>query len=581
MQIHKTQLHKFIICIALICLFTLPQLNSIHFDPSPTFWAQMTFAWICLALFVFVVITTATITIPLLIVPLSLFAIYIALQPLVVSVGFASFNYITALEMFIMLLLAISINTIINCYGIKQFMRYLSYAIIVGAILQSAIGLIQYNNWFKYFAGMIFYDSAHATTNIFGHFGQRNHYCHFITWAVFALIYLYQQKIIRSYVFLPLLMWFMFSITIAASRSVFIYMAIANIITLVYLVSKKERQIASLFVLTIIATLMLVLFEYGYPLIQHLIHTTQVSSGFSRLSGSEGGDIGRRMVEWQKAFITFQQSPLFGSGWFGYAHHSVFLYRLFSHTPLNSGLFIHCHNLILQLLAETGIIGTMIIVIGLVTALVRVIKTAKSETIVLCLMASTTLTHSMLEYPLWYLYFLGPFVIFLATDKPLTQLNHRLVLAVSAIPILILSYIMITSSITFNKLVDYTDTPDNLDKFKAQATELQQIMVQKPLTDYFALFVLDNYINPDSAFTMQTFTVEDALNYEKRFTLFQPYPTNLIKLAKLEFSVGNVDYAKQLVVTAITAYPTYKYSLMQSLHSKKYKVLYNVINRKY
>jgi O-antigen ligase len=577
MTITTTNIKKFAVFLGILCLFTLPQLNNIHFDPSPTMWAQLTFAWVCIGLFIFIVVSYNSVSIPFITIPLGIFAIYMLIQPLIVPISFVGLNYITALEMLITILLAISANTIITHHGIKQFMRYLCYSLIIGALLQSAIGLIQYNNWFKYFGGMIFYDAAHANSNIFGHFGQRNHYCHFITWAVFGLIYLYQQKIIRSYIFIPLLFWFMFSITIAASRSVFIYLGLANLITLFYLIAKKDKPSTRLFILTIVATLALVLFEYGYPLLQHLLTKQNITSGFNRITGSEGSEVGRRLVEWQKAIITFKAHPVFGAGLFAYAHNSVFLYQLFSHTPLNSGLFINCHNLILQLLAETGIVGGLIIVIGLIIALVRLIQQATSEKIILLLMATTTLTHSMLEYPLWYLYFLGPLILFLAVDKPIIYLSRKLVIMLASLPILVLCYIMLSSSITFNRLVDYADTPDNLDKFKTQATQLQDVIATKPLLAYFGIFVLDNYINPDNPFTNQTFTPKAALNYERRFTLFQPYPANLIKLAKLEFNAGNQDYAKQLVKIAVTAYPTYKYSLMQTLHSKKYKVLYNII----
>ncbi|MFO0319981.1 MAG: O-antigen ligase family protein, partial [Neisseriaceae bacterium] len=357
MSLKLSKIANILILTNIIILFTIPQLNNIHYDPSPTFWAQIIFVWVSNILFLTITLTQKKINIPFITIPLLCFAIYICSQQFFVKLPFVGLNYITALEMLVCIMLSISANTIVNNYSLRILIIYLSIALLISSLLQSAIGFIQYNNLFKYFGGFIFYDPLHPTTNIFGHFGQRNHYCHFLTWATFALIYLYHIKFINKYIFLPTLCWFMFSMTIAASRSVFIYFMLGNIITFIYFLIKKDKASLSLFLTTIFALILLVSFEYFYPLMQSKIHITQVASGFNRLASGEGNEMGRRFVEWQKAFITFKQNFVFGTGLFGYAKNSVFLYKLFPHTPLNSGLFTNCHNIVLQLLAETGIIG--------------------------------------------------------------------------------------------------------------------------------------------------------------------------------------------------------------------------------
>ncbi|MBY0379179.1 MAG: Wzy polymerase domain-containing protein, partial [Burkholderiales bacterium] len=291
-------------------------------------------------------------------------------------------------------------------------------------------------------------------------------------------------------------------------------------------------------------------------------------------------EMGRRMVEWRKAYITFKEHILFGTGFYGYAKNSVFLYKLFPNTPLNSGLFINCHNLILQLLAETGIIGASIAVIGIAYAIKRMAIDASPEIIILRCMLSTTIAHSMLEYPLWYFYFLGPFIMFLSVDKPIMIFNKKTAVGISFIPIILLVFVIIKNSLIFNTLVDYIDTPDNINKFQSQATALKSIADKNILASYLTIFTLDNYINIDSPYTSKSFTKEEQLKYESIFTNFQPYPQNLIKLAKLEWNAGNKDKAKELTFIAITAFPVYKTSLAHSLHARKYKQLYNIANDK-
>ena len=248
-------------------------------------------------------------------------------------------------------------------------MEIVFLALITGAILQSIISILQYTGYYKFLGSLIFYDGHRPTTNIFGHFGQRNHYCHYLTWAVFGLIYLHLKDKINTTTFYTLIAWFMFSITIAASRTVFIYFIAATIICFIYYLFNRSTLSRTLLFLTIISSIILIIFEYGYPMLQLATHHKHTSlSGLERLAQTginSSGLMGRRMVEWQKAWITFKNYPIFGHGLNSFAHQSVYLLPLFKNTPLNDGLFTNCHNLILQLLAETGLIGTLIIIGGI------------------------------------------------------------------------------------------------------------------------------------------------------------------------------------------------------------------------
>lgn len=581
MQLIISRITHIFIFINLIALFTIPQLNNVHFDPSPSLWAQVSFAWISIILFIVICVTQKKISIPFITVPLALFGIYLCVQQFFVSLPFVGLSYTTALEMLICIFLSISVSTLATNLHLKTFTTYLCWAILIGALIQSGIGFIQYHNLFKYFGGVIFYDPNHPNTDIFGHFGQRNHYCHFLTWGTFALIYLFHSKIINKYLTFALLCWLMFSITLSASRSAFIYFGVACIISFLYFILKREQDSRNLFFAMVCATVLLFAFEYFYPLIQQLgNHKAQVVSGLARISSDTGSEAGRRLVEWKKAFLTFKQNSIFGVGLFGYAKAGIFLNSLFMSVPLNSGLFTNCHNLILQLLAETGLIGLIIAIGGIIWMVIRIIKHSSIESIILLCMAGTTLSHSMLEYPLWYLYFLGPFIMFLSIDKPLKVISRNLVIGVSILPVGILSYLIVVNSIVYNRLVDYVDTPEDLATFQSQAKYLENVVNNNQLMAYLGAFTLDNYIIVDSPYTIKTFTLDNQLKYVSKLTYFQPYPDDLIKLAKLEWSIGHKKEAEYLVSTATNAYPVYKNGFLTSLHVRKYKALYNIVNGK-
>lgn len=574
----NTTFNKSFIFIGLIALLVLPELNNVHYDPQPQFWAEMTVAWAIIGLFSFTLWRNTKIYIPSIALPLCAFALYLILQTFFMTdLDFPGLNYVSSLEMLLCIFLAISINTIRNTYGLRYIVTTICYTLLIGAILQTLIGLIQYTGTTRYFGDMIFYDSSHPTTNIFGHFGQRNHYAHYLSWGTFGLIYLYQQRRLSAKLFYPLMIWLSFSLTISASRSVFIYFALAVIFSALFHIIKRNQDSKRLLCLIAFATIALFAVEYFYPLI-HKIFTVHnnFSSGLGRLDSESG--TGRRGVEWDKAWLVFKQYPIFGYGWNGYAKQSVLMHPLFPNAALNSGLFTNCHNLILQLLSETGLIGTGIIILGIAYSIYRLLgKSISVESVILLCMIGTTLSHSMNEYPLWYMYFLGGLIAFLSMDKPLAVVNINKIRALTILPIAGCAYLMISGSIIFDTLVDYYDIPDDQPTFNQQAKYLQNIVDHNPMWAYFGIYTLDNYINVDSDSTNKLYPLTTQLYYTHKLNTFHPYPDTMVKEAMLDWDLNKRDAAISMVKLDLIAFPVYKPSFKDTLKDPKYKELYQLV----
>jgi O-antigen ligase len=598
--IANAKLTRYLILANILVLMVVAQLNNIHYDPLRTFWGEMIFAWASISLFLLVSITHRQITIPHVVIPLALFGLYICLQPLIVPIEFIGISFTTALEMLLCILLAIACNTIIQQHGLKTFMRYICIALILGAILQSIIGLIQYNGWFKYFNSilddLIFYDPTHSNSNIFGHFGQRNSYCHYLSWAVFALIYMrliYNNRIMRI-IFIPGLIWFIFSMTIAGSRSVFMYFIAAALISLIYLIKnnsqncdiKNKNTARQLFYILLVTLVALIVFQYFYPLLQQLgqlgAHKQNISSGLQRIveENGAGGIAGRRLFEWKKAFIVFENNPIFGYGLSKLPQQSVYLSPLFPNQPTNAGLFIYCHNLILQLMAETGLIGTLIVVVGSFYIIKKIWQQNSLPAIIILCMLATTIAHSMVEYPLWYLYFLGPFIMFLSIPNTGIKINNKYILGISAIPIIYLAYSMISSSIISERLTNYFDAPDNQKEFIQQAKYLENLANTDIIWESTALHTLDEYINVNDANTNRAFSTQMQLEYELRFTNTYPYPSCLLKVAMLYWNLDDKANAIKSMQLTMRAYPEYRSWFLSELHNKKYIGLYEAVYKK-
>jgi O-antigen ligase len=583
-KIYAKNIVDYLIIANLIALLIIPQLNNIHYDPTPLFLAEFTAAVLIISLFMLVCITTQRINIPIIILPLIMFALLIFVQPYFILIKFVGLNYIVCWEMFLLGILAISISNIVNQFGVRYLLQIICSGLLIGVILQSLVGLMQYSGLYVHFTKWILYDAHHPTTNIFGQFGQRNHYGEYLTWGVFALIYLYYRQFICRKFFYILWVWLLFSLTIAATRSVLIYFAGAIIITFIFYYTHEDklanRKLLYLVVLTGIGLLAV---EFIYPLFAKIfIHHLQVSSGLNRVASDiDNGMLfnSRRFIEWYKALLVFSHHPIFGIGWNNYAAQSVALQHLFTKVPPNSGLFTNSHNLILQLLAETGIIGCGVIVIGIIYVIMNIAKNNNIEGVIILCMIFTTLAHSMVEYPLWYLYFLAIFIIFLSmnTSMPNIKISRTYVLFVTIIPIMLILYLLISGVSIYRNLVNMSDRPDDASIFNQQIEYMKDLIANNQYWSYYSLDTLDDYITIDNNMTNKYFSLNQQIAYERQLTDFHPYPMNLIKMAKLEWNLKNYNQAKALVRLALIAFPSYQAQYLNTFTNKKYIHLHNII----
>lgn len=124
------------------------------------------------------------------------------------------------------------------------------------------------------------------------------------------------------------------------------------------------------------------------------------------------GDISSsRFAIWRNALSMIVQQPWTGVGWGGFNFGWTF--SPFADRPV--AFFDHTHNIVLQLLAEIGVPATAAVMLLLVLTLRRASSAWRPADDAHCSRYAASLTmlavvalHSLLEYPLWYAYFLLP-----------------------------------------------------------------------------------------------------------------------------------------------------------------------------
>ncbi len=116
--------------------------------------------------------------------------------------------------------------------------------------------------------------------------------------------------------------------------------------------------------------------------------------------------IGLRVFLWKHAWHMFLAHPWLGAGWGDYAWNQYVQTDVLGHVEMS----LNAHNIVLDLLAKVGLAGLVAVALPFLGWAFAVCKQRVTrERAFLYAVILVMAVHSMLEYPLHYLYFLLPF----------------------------------------------------------------------------------------------------------------------------------------------------------------------------
>lgn len=275
--------------------------------------------------------------------------------------------------------------------------------LLAGGVLSALIGLLQHHQLSTPFDFLV---GRKIALQVYGNLGQPNHYAAYLSFALVSTVYLYGRRLLNGAVAALPVALFLLVLALAASRSSWLYLGALT--TLAVLLHRFRRDAESRR-LAVIALWLLP----GFIIAQWVATLPFMMPGGARLVTSAerlfqvAGGIEPRLQLWREAWGLFLGAPVLGAGFGQFAWHH-FLYQAATGATAAPGVFSHAHNIVMQLMAETGIVGSLIIIgaVLLWLADLRRIHFGLDEWWLLALLAIIGV-HSLLEYPLWYSYFLG------------------------------------------------------------------------------------------------------------------------------------------------------------------------------
>lgn len=445
-----------------------------------------------------------------------------------------------------------------NTNNSKDFLLILATVIFIFSMLQVVLGLLQVLGLAPLLHGYVVFDPSGANVNIMGNIGQRNQYAQFLSWGILAACYLYAKRRLRMPFFIGSVFLLAWLSACAGARLVWAYAIIFAVLAWYWSRQNRTETVHRMVGAVVVAVVLMVLTQLFSQQIAAVLAwlgiPIHVVSGADRFFSAGFGI--RRRIEWTKAWDIFQQHPWFGVGWGMFPAQSVEM-ELTGGLPKypESWLFVHCHNLFFQLLAETGIVGVLIVFATLGYALSSFLRKEQqsAENLLLLGIGGVILAHSMFEYPLWYLPFLSMFLIVLLL-APVGRIELPLRAAfvrISGLVVMLLALFYIGTGIaTFRTMVEYVFPTPNAQENVRRMGALFDVGKNALWTNDVDI-VLANYLIPSRE------QLDLKLQHFSRLATYRPYPEVLLKLAVLYALDKQAVKAEHTIKLAIANYPDY------------------------
>lgn len=286
--------------------------------------------------------------------------------------------------------------------GLTAVADTLAWFVLAGGMLSALAGLIQH---YQISTPVDFLIARKGSAAVYGNLAQPNHYAAQIALALASVTYLFGRRRLGGLVAGGCIAALLLVSAFAGSRSPWLYLAAFTILALLVRQFRRDDESRRL---AFVAMWLLpgFLVAQGVAILIVPAEGLQVTSAQRVFQVASGIDA--RIQLWGDAWGMFLDAPILGSGWGQFSWHH-FVNQALTGASAAPGLFNHAHNLALHLLAETGMIGFLVIFGAVVIWLLDLRKVAIDARWwwLLALLAVIGI-HSLLEYPLWYAHFLGP-----------------------------------------------------------------------------------------------------------------------------------------------------------------------------
>lgn len=548
--------HHFLLAL-LGLLLSLPFLVPFHVNPIPSFYSE----WLAIALGLLAigacVLRSSTWHLPSLIfAPLGL-ALIVALQWLLGMFAYTANVFIILIYLlWATMLLAVG-QTIANQLGVQRVFTCLAWFVLLGSSLNAVAGLLQYAEWQAGFGAWIAAPMPLAEYGVYGNLAQQNHFVTHLALGLASAAYLRWRLALGKLPFFFLCALLLLALILSASRSSFLF--IAWLLVLAFgrqhwtagAAGAGQRSAPFSIAKRYVVAGVIVVIILTAALLAGAAHFGQLGPQVSRLFTFSGA-IGVRGFLWQNALQMFFDHPLLGVGFDSFAYHLVAQFQ----QPNPWGIDQHAHNLIFQLLAVTGLAGSLAVGVPILLFIRRQWRAEFSVERLACwAVLGILFIHSMLEQPLYFGYFLALAALFAGMlDKQVCTLSISRLVRYSSVLLVCAGLVVALKTLQdFQRLVVVAYSGHDF----SSASPESQIARQEILRDLqqHSLFAALSELAAPEVFVAADAPALEKIALNQRVLRFAPVAETAYRQAALLAEAGQQLEVKQQFARAALAYP--------------------------
>ncbi|KVD64860.1 PglL family O-oligosaccharyltransferase [Burkholderia ubonensis] len=271
----------------------------------------------------------------------------------------------------------------------------------------------------------------------YGNMAQANHLATYIAFALAGALYLVQTRRLAVWAWLMLSVVLSGGLALTVSRGPWLQVAVMVVAGFWMARVESRGKPGAPANVRARAWLMPVLLAAVFVAVNGAVrwanlhyHLNLAVSAAERMR--DAGQIAPRLALWKYGLAMFREHPLLGVGWGEFPSHQFALARALGGVEIAN----NSHDIFIDLLAKSGLLGLGVLVVTLVLWFVRALRAPQTSTRVFGFaLVGVLLMHALVEYPQQYMFFLLPvmFVIGLLEAQPLRILPGRAAFALFAL----------------------------------------------------------------------------------------------------------------------------------------------------
>ncbi|AOI71377.1 PglL family O-oligosaccharyltransferase [Burkholderia ubonensis] len=315
--------------------------------------------------------------------------------------------------------------------------RIMAGALLIGGVFAVFCQVVQLFRLESVLSPFVVVYNIAAERRPYGNMAQANHLATYIAFALAGALYLVQTRRLAVWAWLMLSVVLSGGLALTVSRGPWLQVAVMVVagFWMAWVESRGKPGVpanvrARAWLMPVLLAAVFVAVNGAVRWANLHYHLNLAVSAAERMR--DAGQIAPRLALWKYGLAMFREHPLLGVGWGEFPSHQFALARALGGVEIAN----NSHDIFVDLLAKTGLLGLGVLVVTLVLWFVRALRAPQTSTRVFGFaLVGVLLMHALVEYPQQYMFFLLPamFVIGLLEAKPLRIVPGRAAFALFAL----------------------------------------------------------------------------------------------------------------------------------------------------